>query len=253
MTDALEDWFADESFWVRTYPFMFPPSRMSAADGEIQEILTLVGHSDGGAVLDLACGPGRHSIALARRGFTVTGVDRSAFLLGQARSRAAAEQAHVEWVESDMREFVRQRVFDIALSLFTSFGFFRDDSDNQKVLDNVAVSLRAGGVFVLDVAGKEVLARIFNPTASREVPGGLVIHRREVVDDWNQLRNEWILLEDGTMHRFMFRHWIYSGREIRWMFQRAGFGDVALYGNFAGSSYGAGAERLVVVGRMPTT
>jgi SAM-dependent methyltransferase len=248
MPVSADEWFADESFWVTTFPFMFPASRMEAADSEVEQILTLVKRSEG-AVLDLACGPGRHSIALARRGFAVTGVDRSVYLLGHARHRGGQDNATVEWVQADMREFVRPGAFDLALCLFTSFGFFRDHADNQKVLEHVAASLRPDGVFVIDMAGKEILARIFNPAAVREVAGGLVIHRREVVNDWSQMQNEWILVQDGEVRRFAFRHWIYSAREIAEMFERAGFVDVHVFGDLRGAPYGPAAERLVVMGR----
>jgi SAM-dependent methyltransferase len=248
MPVAADEWFADESFWVTTFPFMFPPSRMEAAGAEVDDILALVQRS-AGSVLDLACGPGRHSIALAKRGFAVTGVDRSAYLLGHARHRGGQDDATVEWVQTDMREFVRPGAFDLALCLFTSFGFFRDHADNQKVLDHVAASLKPGGAFVLDMAGKEVLARIFNPSAVRDVPGGLVIHRREVVNDWTQMQNEWILVQDGAVRRLAFRHWIYSAREIGEMFHQAGFDDVRTCGDLRGTPYGSAAERLVVIGR----
>jgi SAM-dependent methyltransferase len=254
MSAATDEWFADEEFWATTYPFMFPESRVAAAADEVEQLLALAGlgggaGAAGAAVLDLACGPGRHSVQLARRGFAVTGVDRSAFLLGRARARAAEAGAAVEWVQSDMRDFVRPAAYDLALSLFTSFGFFRDDADNQRVLDNVAASLRPGGTFALDVAGKEVLARIFNPTASREIPDGLIVHRRSVVDGWSRMQNEWILLRGGAARTFRFGHWIYSGREIEWMFRRAGFTAVRLCGDFLGAPYGPEASRLVVVGR----
>jgi SAM-dependent methyltransferase len=248
MTHAEDEWFADESFWITSYDVTFPESRFSVAAAEVAQILNLVQRTEG-RVVDLACGPGRHSIPLAQRGFLVTGVDRSAFLLERARERAARSGVVVEWLQADMRDFRRADSFDLALSLFTSFGFFRDDADNQRVLSNVADSLRAGGAFVLDMGGKEVLARIFNPTASREVPGGLLVQRRRVTNDWSRMENEWILLRDGVVHTFRIDHWIYSGREIKQMFSEAGFASVQLFGNYLGAPYGPEAARLVVVGR----
>ena len=244
-----EEWFADEDFWRETFPFMFPEARVAAATTEVEQILALTGASEG-RVLDLACGPGRHSVALAKRGFTVTGVDRSPFLLEHARARATREDAAVEWVHSDMRRFVRPHAFDLAVCLFTSFGFFRDDADNQRVLDNVATSLRPGGAFVLDMIGKEVLARIFNPTSATELPGGLIVHRRRVVDDWTRVQNEWMLIRGASAHTFHFNHWLYSGRELTHMLYAAGFGDVRLFADYAGAPYGTDAGRLVVVARL---
>ncbi|MBV9276310.1 MAG: class I SAM-dependent methyltransferase, partial [Verrucomicrobia bacterium] len=67
--------------------------------------------------------PGRHSVALARQGFQVTGVDRSPFLLGKAQERAEFEKLSIEWVREDMRAFVRANGFDLVINLFTSFGY----------------------------------------------------------------------------------------------------------------------------------
>ena len=163
------DWFSDDEFWETTYPLMFPEKRFAGSPRETDDILALIGRSSGN-VLDLACGPARISALLAQRGFAVTGVDRSPFLLARAKERVASLGVSLELVHSDMRDFHRPDSFDIALSLFTSFGFFRDDEENQRVLNNVFTNLRAGGVFVLDAMGKEMLARIFNPTGSKTSP-----------------------------------------------------------------------------------
>ena len=244
-----DDWFADESFWETTFPFMFPESRIAAAEEEVGQLVALA-QCGGGAALDLACGPGRHAVALASRGFAVTGVDRSDFLLGHARERAQRTGGgqKIEWVREDMRAFVRPGTYDLAISLFTSFGFFRDDDDNFKVLANVAASLKPGGSFVLDVLGKERLARIFTPTVSREIPTGVVVHRHSIVDDWCRISNEWILVEGDRSKTFRFSHWLYSARELRDMFARAGFSATRVYGSLAGTPYDADALRLVVVG-----
>lgn len=265
-----DEWFADEAFWTATYPLMFPEARFADAGREVDQVLALARVAPvadrgarGLAALDLACGPGRHSLALAARGFAVTGVDRSAFLLGRAREREAVAAAAagvpagagVEWVHADMRDVVRPGAFDLALCLFTSFGYFTDDADNQRVLDQVAASLTPGGACVVDVAGKEVLARVFRSADVRDlpgVPGGLVVHRRRVVDGWSRLENAWTVIEGGAARTFAFSHWVYSGRELAGMLERAGFVDVRLYGDLAGAPYGAEAGRLVAVGRTPT-
>lgn len=247
MPHAGHEWFADDAFWGAHYSSMFPEARFVAASAEVEQVLALVGRQKG-RVLDLACGPGRHSIPLAQRGFGVTGVDRSAFLLERAKRRGAEVGVEVEWLQADMREFSRPSSFDLALSLFTSFGYFSDDADNQRVLDNVFASLRPGGHFVLDMMGKEILARVFKPTDSSEDAEGLTIQRRKVVDDWSRIKNEWILVRDGSAQTFRFDHWIYSAREIKQMFADAGFAEVKAFGDYLGAPYGPDASRLVVVG-----
>lgn len=242
-------WFADETFWSTSYPFMFPPESFSRAGAEVPQIIELTGCNEG-RVLDLACGPGRHAIPFAKRGFTVTGVDRTQFLLQKAREYGAEHAVEIEWVEADMRDFQRPRTFDLAVSLFTSFGFFEDPAENARVLANVRVSLRSRGSFVIDVAGKEVIARKFQPVAVSEVPGhGLVVQRRRVIEDWSRIAVEWTHVRDGVARSMPIAVWVYSGQELKQMLLNAGFSTVTLFGGLDGSPYGPEAKRLVAVAR----
>jgi SAM-dependent methyltransferase len=242
-------WYEDDELWITLYPFMFPAGGFSAATEEAGKIVELSGCSRG-TVLDLCCGPGRHAIPLAKRGFRVCGVDRTAFLLNKAREYAAQEGAEIEWVTADMREFRRPEAFDLAISMFTSFGYFDDPTENLGALQNVFASLRPGGVFLVEVMGKEVLARIFQPTSSRELPGeGILVQRRSPIDDWNRMDNEWILVREGEARSFRIRHWIYSGQELRELLLTAGFAAVDLFGDLDGAAYGPSAARLIARAR----
>lgn len=241
------DWFADDAFWATAYPLMFPPERFAVADAELDAVLALVGGRPR-RVIDLACGPGRHAVAAAARGLDVVGIDRSAFLLEKARALAAREGQAVRWVLADMREPVDAPPADLVLSLFTSFGYFAAEADNLRVLQAAHAALRPGGTLVVDVLGKEVLARIFLPRSVEETPAGPVVQRRRVVDGWARIENEWTFPGEPA-RTFRPSHWLYSGAELRRMLGEAGFADVALFGDFAGAPYGPEAERLVAVAR----
>lgn len=249
MNRAPSDWYADEDLWIETYTHMFPESRMAAAVEEIDKIIDLT-RCRSGAVLDLCCGPGRHSIPFAMRGFAVTAVDRTRYLLDRARAFAGAQHVDIEFVEEDMRRFVRPDTFDLALSMLTSFGYFDDPAENQQVLENVHSSLRPGGVLVLDTMGKEIIARIFEATGSDDLEdGALLFQRRSVTDDWSRMENEWFIIKDGSVRSFRLRHWIYSGRELREMLTAAGFSDIGLHGDLGGSPYDSSASRMIAVAR----
>jgi SAM-dependent methyltransferase len=151
-----------------------------------------------------------------------------------------------------MREFARPAAFDLVLNVFTSFGYFDDEAQNRRVLENIYASLKAGGVFVFDHLGKEVLAPRFQPTRSESLPDGRVlIHRTKIIDNWSRIDDEWIMLEHGKATSHRIRHWIYSGREIRDMFASVGFADIKLYGAFDGTPYGPEGQRLIAVARKP--
>ncbi|HEY2012260.1 MAG TPA: methyltransferase domain-containing protein [Bryobacteraceae bacterium] len=245
------EWFEDEEFWRELYPYMFPAERFRMAADQVSQLLTLTGLT-GGTVLDLCCGPGRHSVEFARAGFHVTGVDRSPFLLSRARERASQALVSVEWVMEDMRRFTRPSAFDLACNIFTSFGYFEREDDDLLVLRNVRESLKPGGIFVMEMMGKERLARVWSNAICTDYPdGATLVTRPHLRDSWCRVHNEWTLLKDGRARTFQFDHSLYSGREIRDRLLTAGFAEVKLYGDLQGSEYGLDAMRLVAVARTP--
>jgi SAM-dependent methyltransferase len=242
-------WFEDETYWTATYPFMFSQDRFTIAAESVPKILALSGCRDG-RLLDLCCGPGRHSVPLAKIGFKVTGVDRSRFLLDKARQYALNEGAEIEWLESDMRTFVRPDTFNLALSMFSSFGYFEDMEENRRVLRNVHESLTTNGVFLMDLFGKETLARQYQPTHSEVLRNGdLLVQRIEISDSWTKTNSEWIITTEEKIQRFRLRLWCFSGQELKDLLSNAGFSQVSLYGDLEGTEYGPQAARLVAVAR----
>jgi SAM-dependent methyltransferase len=250
-TKRKREWFEDDSFWRELYPFMFPEKRIADAEGQIAKALALT-KPTGKSVLDLCCGPGRCSIALAKKGFRVTGVDRTAYLLNKARAKARAAHVKLELVQEDMRDFVRPGSFALVLSMFTSFGYFDDKQEDVTVLENMFRSLEPGGACLIEVLGKERLARVLQPTTSTDLPDGtVVVERHKIFDDWTRVGNEWLVLRNGRVKRFKFHHTIYSGQELRDRMERVGFVAVKLHGSLDGDEYGPNAERLIAIGRKP--
>ena len=244
-------WFENETFWEATYPFMFIEERFTKAEAEVAELVKLTG-TPFRKVLDLGCGPGRHSIPLARQGAQVTAVDRSPFLLEKARSRAESEKLAIEWVQDDMRSFVRPGEFDLVINLFTSFGYFRDVEEDLTVLRNVFRSLAPGGFFVIDVMGKEIVARSFTPSAvDKQADGSVLVQTREITDDWYRIRSRWFLIRGQSVTEVHFDHALYSGRELADLLKKAGFEMVKLFGSLQGIPYDLNAQRLVAVAMKP--
>lgn len=251
MTRRKKEWYQSESFWRELYPAVFPPKRFEDAEKDAALAVALA-RPPGCDILDLCCGPGRISVALARGGFDVTGVDATKYLLEKARSRGRAEKVRVEWVLEDARDFVRPESFDLALSIYTSFGYFEDQNDDLCVLKNVFESLRPQGVCLIEVMSKEIVARVFTHSSCSDLEDGWVLlERREIFADWTRLRNDWTLVKNGRAKTFSFHQRIYSGQELRDLMERAGFTGVRLYGNLYGDPYDLYAQNLVIVGEKP--
>lgn len=243
-------WFEDDAFWESLESFLFSQFRSNEITvGEAEQILTLVHPPQDGAVLDLCCGPGRHSLAFARRGFQVTGVDRTVSYLETARAAAAREGLKIAFVQEDMRRFRRPAAFDLALNLFSSFGYFEHEAENLQVLRHLCLSLKPGGQALLEMAGKEPLARTFQPRtwyrhADRDE---YLLEERAVQEGGSWIETHWIWMRGPERKHFTFRTWLYSGAELTRLLSEAGFSAVQLYGSLAGTPYDQTAQRLVAV------
>ncbi len=242
-------WFDDDAFWAMFKPSLFGAERWQLAARDAAPLVKLLCLKPGARVLDLCCGPGRFSIELARRGFRVTGVDRTVLYLAEARRRAKQRKLDVEFVRSDMRRFVRPRAFDACINMFTSFGYFEDPADDLKVCRHVCRSLRPGGRFLIQAAGKEWLARYFQPRDWREEAGAFFLEERKVVPGWTGLENRWVLIHKGKVREFRFFLRVYSGVELRDLLLRAGFTKVDIYGGLDAEPYDHNSRWLVAVGR----
>lgn len=134
----------------------------------------------GSSVLDLCCGMGRHSLALADAGYKVTGVDLSNVLLREAR--AADSEGRVSWHQGDMREVPLDESYDAVMNLFTSFGYFEKDEEQLKVLKEIYRLLKPGGRFIIDYLNPAYVTAHLVPHSSREDEGNWIEEHRVIED-----------------------------------------------------------------------
>lgn len=240
-----KDWYLEDDFWRNFGPLMFNEDSFHEAAEQLPGLIKLL-DIEPERVLDLGCGPGRHALPLAASGYPVTAVDTSATLL-EHLSEARGELP-IEIVEADMREFVQPDTFDLVLVMWTSFGYFEDEADHEKVLANIHQSLRPGGRLVLDLVGVEYLARSLEPAHVTEYDDGrLLLERPALIDDMTRLDNEWLLIDGDQVMRTHFSHRVWSAGEIRTLLERCGFQVHGIHGSYEGGEYDLDAERMVVV------
>jgi len=177
----------------------------------------------------------------------VTGVDRTRLYLDRASKQAEAEGLKIEFVQSDMRSFCRPDAFDAVVNLFTSFGYFEDPEDDRQVATNMYQSLKSGGVFLIDMMGKEVLARIFRERDWYEEDSVLILQERKISKNWSWMENRWIMLKDNNRAELRLSHRVYSAVELASLLTECGFTHVDAYGDLDGSAYDHLARRLVIV------
>ncbi len=132
-------------------------------------------------VLDLGCGTGTHSLMLAERGYTVTGVDLASEMITQARRKTMTKNVppqNISWHLGDIRTArLEAGAYDAVTMLFAVLGYQHTNQDVCQALTTVHYHLKPGGVFIFDVwYGPAVLSerpsdrvRVLHPTPSREI------------------------------------------------------------------------------------
>jgi SAM-dependent methyltransferase len=247
----MSEWHETDAWWAQAETLLFPADKWAQAPAQVEAVLALAGVTAPARVLDMPCGTGRHSLAFARLGYAVTGVDRTGSYIEDARQEAREAGLDAEFVVGDMRKFRHPDAFDLAVNLYTSFGYFEDPAEDLAVLDNFHASLRPGGVLVMEMVGKEVLARIFQAREWLELDDGtLFLQERQVNRDWTWLEGRWIMIgPDGGRQEQFFEHRIYGASDLKWALTTTGFGEVTIYGGLEGLAYDQHALRLVAVAR----
>ncbi|MER6214086.1 methyltransferase domain-containing protein [Streptomyces sp. NPDC001674] len=243
-------WSTTEEFWAELQDVIFDEDRIRRGQREAAELERLVGLEPSARILDMCCGPGRHSVPLAARGHQVIGVDSTHRYLETARELAEEAGVEATFVHADARRYRSEQPVDLVLNLWSSFGHFPDQQDNQAVLRQARASLREGGALVLHLRSRETYnARQTAERSWTERAGTLYLEERHVIDDWRRVRGRWIVVDSAGRRDFSYESWLYSGEELSAMLRAAGFADVSLYGDFGGAPYGQYSKHLVVIAR----
>lgn len=198
-------------------------------------------------VLDLACGHGRHAVALAQAGHRVTGVDAHDGFLRLGREVAARSSVEVRFFHEDMRRIDFHEEFDRAVLLFTSFGYFGDD-DNRRVLETLFRALRPGGMLCLDTLNRDVLLKNLRSVDVLEKGSDLLIDRSEFDTERGIVHARWTFIRDGIRSEGEFPLRVYNPTELRLLLESVGFTVCRFYGDLDPAVPLSGeARRLVVV------
>ncbi|TMD64157.1 MAG: class I SAM-dependent methyltransferase [Chloroflexi bacterium] len=242
-----------DSEWWRTW---FGPSYLELYDEtlrertpvEIDQLERLLRLRPPVQILDLPCGQGRHAVELARRGYAVTGVDLSPYLLEVAKTRGSEAGVRVDWRLGDMRQATVGDHFDLILNLFTSFGYFADAADDRLVIRAAGAMLKPGGRFLLEVVNGDRIMANFEAREWFTVGQIAVMERRSLDVSTRRLVVErTVSSNDGsevTVHALR----LYGGRDLLEMLTAEGFATVDLYGDWNGEPLTAESLRVLAVG-----
>lgn len=236
---------------------------LSARDtrATVRFLLNTVGLANDMCVLDLACGHGRHAIALGKRGVRMTGLDRSAYFLARARRQARRAGVRMQFIEGDMRTFRFRAKFDAVINLFTSFGYFASQEEDTRVLRAVARALKRKGMFLIDLNNPfRMIARSERELKGKHRAGGLIASNSERLSNGILLRRT-NRIDACTLVWHLERTWKENGAEKRYegyvrlytlplithLLEEAGLTPRAVWGGFDGQAYSFQSPRLIVL------
>lgn len=240
-------------WWTRFFDeemgeVMFAEEAWRRAEALCDPLIELLGVESGAKILDLACGPGRFALPLAKRGFRVVGLDYSAPYLKRARAVAQEQGLSVGVVQGDMRAIPFNGRFDAVINLFTSFGYFECEEDHLRVLQEVHKSLKPGGRVLLEMANRDWLVRHFQAHNWHQFENFIVLEERSFVAEKDRVETRWVKLHpDGRRKESVSSIRLFTVRELLDLCSRAGLKPLGYYGGLKGEPWGLDKNRLVVV------
>jgi len=226
------------------------------APNEIMSIVEILGLKPKAKLLDLCCGYGRHSIPLSNMGYKVVGFEISESLLEKAKQQAKQSSVEVDFVFGDMRKLSKKvdGDFDAVINIFTSFGFYTKDSDNQKALNEVAKVLKPGGNFLIDLANRENILKNFK-RRQWFTYGDYIVLEENIFDFFSsrlETKRTYIGKDDSReISNFSIR--LYSLHEMLAMINKAGLSTSAIYGDFDMKQYSVDSRRMIILAQKPIT
>jgi ubiquinone/menaquinone biosynthesis C-methylase UbiE len=243
-TSPAEAWDAFFSeFYLRAFA---ADERDAEAGAQALAAARLAGCPDGGDLLDVPCGFGRHSVPLAEAGYRVTGVDRSPVLVEEARRRVTGER-RPELVQADYRELpLPDASFHAALNLFTSLGYLGDEQDTR-ALTEIHRVLRPGGRLVVETMHRDLLVAQWSEKDWQLLGDGRLLLEQRTFDAASGVaQTTQTLIEGGERESRTWSLRVYSATELLAMLRRAGFAGARCLGDLDGGPLGTGT-RLVIV------
>lgn len=222
-----------------------PMTLEQRTEREVLSVIKTLGLSPGHRLIDVPCGYGRHAIRLAEHGIKVTGVDLNDYFLEVARENMKAraiDTALLEFKKGDMRDLagcIPDSTADAVINMFTSFGFFKEEDDNKRVLSDAYRMLKNGGKLLIhfDYNYHRIISGRINvdQPCLRDLADN---YKLGIVESYNvdakRINGYW-WIGDGPESENFQRYYslrVYSPEEITEMLTACGFIRTQVFGDF---------------------
>jgi len=212
------------------------------AQKQVQLIIDTLKLPKQSKILDLGCGEGRYTAVLKDRGYRVLGLDLSKTLIKYGKKN----DPQLNLVVGDMR-YIPGR-FDLILSLFTSFGYFEKDEENERVIRSVYQSLDPGGIYWLDFLNAGYVQKNLVPESASSIPHGIhVLEKRKITG--GRIIKDIYFKKNGTKKCYRESVRLFTPQDLECMFQKNGLRVEQRFGDYNGNRCTPDSERTILVGK----
>lgn len=240
-------WFVElfDEDYLRTLPFLTP----QATQAEAEFVIDAMSLTPGAQVLDVGCGYGRHAMELAARGYHVVGLDMSTPLLVRGGEEAHRRGLQINFVRGDMRELDFEAQFDAAYCLFSTFGYF-DDETNKKTVANIARALKPGGRVLIEILNRDYIIADLPTRVWWEGDGCVVLEEVELNYFSSRIQvNRSVVFDDGRQLEQEISVRAYALHEVGKLMHAAGFRVLEVSGGYhtRGRFFGNQSRHIIVL------
>lgn len=235
-------WF---QYWFNSpfYHILYSQRNDEEAEYLIDNLSAFLKPAANSKILDIACGRGRHSIYLNKKGYDVTGIDLSEQSIKYAQQ---FEQKNLHFFVHDMRKLAFINYFDIAMNLFTSFGYFETEKEHVNALKSFRKGIKPDGTLVIDYFNTQ---KILKNLANQEIKTieGIEFHLHKFVANGQIIKH--INFEyRGKTHAFEEKVQAFTLEDFRRMFEKSGLHIQHAFGSYGLDAYDeTKSDRLILV------
>jgi len=223
-------WFKE---WFNTpyYHILYKDRDFQEAEIFISKLTKFLKLPKNSKIIDLACGKGRHSLYLNRLGYDVMGLDLSEESILHNQQ---FENENLKFAVHDMRDEIFPQLIsekaDMVMNLFTSFGYFDDEKDDERVFVSVKNALKNKGIFVLDFLNEEFVKKTLVPETIQH-KGGIDFHIKKRIEN-NYIIKDIIFEDDNQQHHYFEKVKLHKAEEILEIAEKIGFSKKHIFGNY---------------------
>jgi SAM-dependent methyltransferase len=195
----------------------------------------------------LGCGQGRHSILLAKKGYNVTGIDYSDYLLKIAKNRAKKEKVKINFIKKDAKKLDFENEFDVILNLFTSFGY-ETDKNNEKIIEKVSKALKKGGKFLIDLINVVWLLKNYKKVIIIKKNIGIAIDENFFdPKTFVNISKRTIFFKNGKKKEDEIRLRMYTFPEMRDLLKRHNLVIKKVFGSYDKEKFNFNSKRMIIL------